>query len=445
MSGPAMFRKMNNLVPTSAAALGMVRAGVHGVFLVSVLATSFVEIGYLPVSVMRPLDLMSLFSWKFYDLVITPQGMVALKSVMVLSLLMSALGYLTRITTKTSALLVIFYQGLLRSFGHLNHDEMTGIYCLIILAFTPCGDGFSVDTLDGAPWRRDSSAYGYPILLMQMVLAWCYFTAGINKLRISGPAYFNIDNLPIQSIHPSLDNLHNTQYRMAFWLPHIRELVAGGLVVAIAWEIFFPLAVFWRRARWWILGFGLIFHTTVMLTMNVPFFNLMAMYLIFVNWTALAHRLSQVRLLRGLESWWSDFRRAPEVFPGRTVSEGIPGEVLLWDGDCGFCAMMVARLQRFARLPFRDQPFQAVQSYLPAEVREWSDHQMHWVHANGTIVGGSRALTEALSASGHPFLAALLESPPCRPFTWLGYRMVARNRARWGSEDGRSCAIVLRR
>jgi hypothetical protein len=43
-------------------------------------------------------------------------------------------------------LLVLFYQGLLRSFGHFNHDEMIAVYFMVVLAFTPCGDAFSLDS-----------------------------------------------------------------------------------------------------------------------------------------------------------------------------------------------------------------------------------------------------------------------------------------------------------
>ena len=105
--------------------------------------------------------------------------MKALQIVLLVSLFMSTIGYLTSITTKTSDLFsLFFYQGLLRSFGHFNHDEMTGIYFLVILAFTPCGDAFSLDSVYRTRKDLKSSAYGYPILLMQMVLAWCFFYGG---------------------------------------------------------------------------------------------------------------------------------------------------------------------------------------------------------------------------------------------------------------------------
>src|SRR6185436_7693490 len=99
-----------------------------------------------------------------------------LKAAMVLSLIASTAGLFTSISTKTSFLLVLFYQGVLRSFGHFNHDEMLGVYCLAVLAFTPCGDNFSLDHwLRRTKKERPLWAYAYPILLMQLLMAWVYF------------------------------------------------------------------------------------------------------------------------------------------------------------------------------------------------------------------------------------------------------------------------------
>jgi hypothetical protein len=305
------------LVPTSAAALGMVRAATHGVFFLAVLSTSFADLGYLPVTILRPNGVMSLLSWKFYDRLVTPEAMMVLQGVMLLSLLMSMLGCLTSITTKTSALLVLLYQGLLRSFGHFNHDEMTGIYFLLILAVTPCGDAFSVDSIHRSDRNKKSWAYGYPILLMRMVLAWCYFTAGLSKLRISGLAYFGADNLAIQSIEHSLDNLHETQFRWAFLLPQFRDFTGIAMVVAITWEILFPLAVFSRRLRWWFLGFGLTFHLSTLLLMNIFFSNMMMMYLIFIDWPALAGWVSERRFVRNWSMWWRNLGELRSPFRTR--------------------------------------------------------------------------------------------------------------------------------
>ncbi|HEU4871919.1 MAG TPA: HTTM domain-containing protein [Pyrinomonadaceae bacterium] len=276
---------VNRVVPSSAFALGVVRSIVHGTFLVSVLFTSFSALGALPATILRPTGAMQFLPWGFYEQLQTPSAMVLLKTLIVLSLLCSTAGLLTVVSTKTSLLLVLFYQGLLRSFGHFNHDEMLAVYCLAVLAFTPCGDAFSLDSrMRKMSKERPAFAYAYPILLMQLLMAWSYFSSALIKLRVAGLKYLSPDNLPALAIFHSLDNLHDTHFRLAFWLPHVKTWLPFAVALVLIWELAFPLAVFWRRVRWWILGFGIGFHLSTLFLMNIFFPHHLAMYLIFVDW-----------------------------------------------------------------------------------------------------------------------------------------------------------------
>jgi hypothetical protein len=276
--------------------LGVVRAVVHGAFLLNVLAVSFQNLGALPVTVMRPTGAMQLLPWGFYETLLTPSGMLALKCLLVVSLLLGALGVGTVWTTKSSAALVLFYEGLLRSFGHFNHDEMVAAYALVVLSFVPCGDAFALGRRRrGAEGARPSWVYGYPILLLRLLVAWTYFSSALIKLRVAGLRYFDADNLPALFIYHSLDNLHDTQYRLAFELARYRDYAAPAALAVLLWELLFPLAVFNARARWLILGFGVIFHVSTIFTMNVFFPFHLVMYLVFVDWDALALRLSRRR------------------------------------------------------------------------------------------------------------------------------------------------------
>jgi len=100
------------------------------------------------------------------------------------------------------------------------------------------------------------------------------------------------DNLPVLAIIHSLDNLHDTAFRFAFWLPQIRGVLPYVVGVVLVWELMFPLAVFSRRARWWILGFGILFHVMTLFLMNIFFPYQLVMYLIFVDWDRVAARLN---------------------------------------------------------------------------------------------------------------------------------------------------------
>ena len=406
----------------------MIRAAVSSVFLIAILNTSFSNLGHLPATVLRPAGIMQLLSWGFYDQLLTTQGMTILKWTMVLSLSLSTIGYLTPLTTKTSALLVLFYQGLLRSLGHFNHDEMLGVYYLIILAFSPCGDGFSVDSLPGRRAKKPEFAYGFPILLMWLLMAWVYFSSSLIKLRVAGLTYFSADNLPVLAIMHSLDNLHDTQFRFAFWLPAIRQYLPVAVGFVLLWELLFPLGVFWKRVRWYFLGIGVVFHLSTLFLMNIFFPYQLAMYLVFVDWPRVTAWIANTRILRRVSSWWRNFRAVPEEFPNVRIGGLAKEGVLLWDGDCGFCAATVRALKRFVGRPFKEMPYQTIKDVLPADVVPWLERQAFWVDAMGRVTGGSAAFVKLLAESGRPLLAAFLATPIFRPLLWLGYRLIATNR-----------------
>jgi len=284
---------INRVVPASPFALGVVRFFVHGLFLFDAVFTSYSALGSLPSTILRPTGVMKFLPWSFYDGLQTYGGILTLKTLMLLSLLLSTAGFLTVISTKTSLLLVLFYQGLLRSFGHFNHDEMIAIYFLVVLAFTPCGDAFSIDGRLGKTKKdRPAFAYAYPILLMQLLLAWTYFSSALIKLRVAGWKYLSPDNLPALAIFHSLDNLHDTAFRGAFWLPQVREYLPYVVGFALVWELLFPLAILFRRLRWLILAIGVVFHFSTLFLMNIFFPHQLLMYVVFLDWDFLRRKVT---------------------------------------------------------------------------------------------------------------------------------------------------------
>jgi hypothetical protein len=298
-------------VPTDAAALGIVRAGVCGFVLVEILLTSFSDLSRLPVTLLRPTGAMQLLPWRFYDALINPAGMTILKWLMVVSFLAAACGALTSLSTKSSALLFLFYEGLLRSFSHFNHDEMPAVYILFVLAFVPCGDAFSIDSFLGrSRARKPGFVYGYPILLMRALLAWSYFSSALIKIRVAGFSYLSADNLPGLAIAHSLDNLHDTHFRLAFRLLQVREYTPIILAIVVLWELSFPLAIFFRRARVVILSLGICFHVGTLFFMNIFFPYHLAMYLLFVDWGRVRQRFETL-----LRSKTGIYRRARSAVP----------------------------------------------------------------------------------------------------------------------------------
>jgi hypothetical protein len=284
---------VNRLVPASAFSLGVIRAVVHGTFLISILFTSFSALGHLPVTIFRPTGAMKLLPWSFYEYLLRPNAMEIFKWLLVLVLLFATVGFLTPVTTKLSLLFVVLYQGVLRSFGHFNHDEMLAIYYLAVLAFTPCGDSFSIDSfLIRKRKERPHLAYSYPVLLMWVLMSWTYLSSALIKLRVAGLKYLSPDNLPALAIFHSLDNLHDTQFKFAFWLPQVRNYLPVVVLIVLLWELLFPLVIL-RRWRPWLLAFGIVFHVSTLFVMNIFFPFQLAMYLIFVDWDKLHARFDK--------------------------------------------------------------------------------------------------------------------------------------------------------
>ena len=138
---------------------------------------------------------------------------------------------------------------------------------------------------------RPRFAYAYPILLMQLLMAWVYFSAALIKLRAGGLRYLSADSIPSLAIYHSLDNLHDTAFRLAFWLPQMKAYAPFVMALVLLWELLFPLAVFFPRLRWPILGGGVIFHLSTLFFMNIFFPHQLALYPVFVNWDRVAKRI----------------------------------------------------------------------------------------------------------------------------------------------------------
>jgi hypothetical protein len=278
------------------------------------LRTDFADFGRLPTTIMRPTGAMQLVPWRVYEALMTPQCMIALKAALLVSLAAATVGYFASPATKIAAALILFYEGLVRSFGHFNHDEMPVVYILMVLAFTPCADAFSFDALfRGAKKRAGAVVYGYPILLMRVLVAWSYFSSAVIKMRVAGFSYFNPDNLPTLAISHSLDNLHDTHYRLAFWLPSFRTATTVIMVIVVSWEFLFPLAIFSRVARRIILSFGILFHLITIFLMNVSFPYHLAAYAVFVDWPHLVSNLRNIPFLGQYRGRIRSF--SPRVLP----------------------------------------------------------------------------------------------------------------------------------
>ncbi len=103
--------------------------------------------------------------------------------------------------------------------------------------------------------------------------------------------------------------------------------------------------------------------------------------------------------------------------------------MLLWDGDCAFCARWVGWVLRRSRgLPVTAMPYHLAGAWLPPDVAALASQQAWLRLADGRFVGGGDILSELLRLWGWPGMGRLLAWGPLAHGVRAGYRLVARHR-----------------
>ncbi|MCX4725623.1 DUF393 domain-containing protein [Streptomyces sp. NBC_01020] len=119
--------------------------------------------------------------------------------------------------------------------------------------------------------------------------------------------------------------------------------------------------------------------------------------------------------------------------------------VLVYDGDCGFCANSVKFAERRLRPRCATTPWQFADLGALGITQQRAEYEVLWVTPAGAVHGGCQAVAKLLlhAHSGWPLLGALLTLPPVRWAAWGVYRLVANNRQRMPGGTS-ACALPAR-
>lgn len=107
-------------------------------------------------------------------------------------------------------------------------------------------------------------------------------------------------------------------------------------------------------------------------------------------------------------------------------------DVLIFDGQCGFCTRTVEWVLPRLRQPLRALPYQAIDLSPYGLTEEDASRAAWWIGPDGEKRRGHLAVAYALIACRMPWpvLGWLLRIPPVRWLGAAGYHVVARNRRR---------------
>ena len=204
---------------------------------------------------------------------------------------LATVGFFTRTSLLTFGMGNVILIAHRYSYGELHHPEALYCIAIVLMALSPTGRCYSVDSWIGkrssnpGRWGPDAKmdTATWALRLVQCLLGLAYLSAGSGKLLYGGLAWMN--GATMQTI--VLTDYVRFGMPAGLWLVESFWLAVAGSVATILVEVFFFLAVFVPPTRKYILMAGIGLHVGIYVTMAAPFFTWMAMYVVFVDFEGL--------------------------------------------------------------------------------------------------------------------------------------------------------------
>jgi hypothetical protein len=260
--------------PVPAQRLAALRIGLAAVLLLD-LAWTYFPAAELFADHPRPLS----WQWSLLSGVEEPAAVRAALAVWVLAAVSLLAGAATRLGAAVAWLLSTSFAALNPDL--LNAGDVVRGIVLLYLMLSPCGAAWSVD----AWWRHrrhpDQGAvqvYPWPLRLLFVQMVLIYFCNGLYKLF--GPDWWSGRALYYVLGDVTLTRFSYEAAPIPFWLTRLLTWAV------LAWEVSFPLLLCWRPSRLVALGFGVLFHLSLAVSMELGCFTLymLCLYLPLVPW-----------------------------------------------------------------------------------------------------------------------------------------------------------------
>jgi predicted DCC family thiol-disulfide oxidoreductase YuxK len=368
--------------------------------------------GSVSPALLQPIWLFSTFHLPVFP----PAVLLAMEVVWKLSLATAAIGLFTNLSCLMSAVLGLYLLGLPHNFGQTYHFDAAILFAFGVLAFSRCGDAWSIDALWRAARRPErahmvwrSGEYTWPIRLMWVTISLIFCAAGIAKLWTSGLEWVTSEQMAIL--------LQRVQYHISDSDPVTNW---GSYVAAVPWmaralglttivvETLYPLALFRTPLRPVIAVAGIALVVGIRLLMGPTFEHFLLVNSFWVRWDRLGAQLRA---------------RVPSA----------AAVTVIYDGRCGLCRPTIAILRRLdllGRVRTLDlwTQWDVAQRLVPSLARAAALRDMHAIR-DGRVTRGFDAYREiARSLPLGWLLLPFLYLPPVARLGRQWYRSAADGR-----------------
>src|SRR5262249_38732210 len=129
--------------------LGAIRMLTCGALLVTTSWEDLASVALLPAEMRHGMGAMGAVSAVpgFERFVASASALGAWQGLTIVLLVLGTIGFLTRLVIPLAALAHFLLLGILIDYSFFWHQNLIPLYLLVVLSFTPCGDGWSVDRL----------------------------------------------------------------------------------------------------------------------------------------------------------------------------------------------------------------------------------------------------------------------------------------------------------
>jgi hypothetical protein len=290
--------------PATAEALGGIRILTCGICLASIIWEDVSSVAYLPSEMRVNMGMVGILNSVTSDLWGLRQSIVGLRlleGTTIAALACGVLGLGTRWAIPIGAIGYLLAVGLLREYAWFYHTGLIPLYLLIALAFMPCGDRLSLDSLIRRRRGSDTPAadpssqivYGWCRHICWTVIALPYLAAGLSKLRNTGIGWINATNmksiLVVDTLNPMQFDFDVSVRLVQLPLPDVA--FAAMAAMAIVTEVIYVLVLFSPTARTLIPPLTALLHVGILFLQNILFFDLILLQGVFVNWRRIGNQL----------------------------------------------------------------------------------------------------------------------------------------------------------
>jgi len=199
-------------------------------------------------------------------------------------------GYRTRWASLGLGLLLIVQGAFESSLGKIDHGILYPL-CVLIMGFSGWEKCYSLDSKANKSPKKSS---GLAPFLLALSLGFAFFTAGYAKLT---GGWLNWEQVGVQ--HHFFSN-YEVWGRRSFFAPVFNEIKSHIFwklqdYFVVVFECLFLIAVIFKRFFQYFIVLALIFHTSVLLMLNITITSIFVVYAVFLPWKQILQYLKSKR------------------------------------------------------------------------------------------------------------------------------------------------------